>query len=259
MALSLHASLTIPFQLDSQAAFARIVSTWRDVAPALLPTRADSREPVRHEFDPDDLGEALTFWKGGVWLGRRTSPKLSANVFSMNSVHSNILIRTDAGRRTEGDLERLTLALATVTFPDFGMVHALTSAETIEALAIGRPDIMVINRNTGKASLGAGYSHQLRHGIPTLYWGNLFGPAYIELFGHDFLLAAPAPLVREEPWGIYVRLSDAPPSEETWSAFRATRDRVIEYLGADAFWPNASRTASAMRDFVPPPLPPTAT
>lgn len=254
--MTFHASLTVPFRLDSRPAFDRIVSLWRRAAPGLIPDRAESDEPVRHPFDPDNLDDALPYWLNQVWLARRRRPKVSANVYTGGRVHSSILIDVDTGGwRAFGELQRLVFELAPALRPDFGMLHALTAAEAAEARASGRPDLMIINRLSGEATLAAGYTRQLQHGLPALYWGNLFGPSYIDLFGLDRLLAAPAASVVEEPWGVYLQVSEEPPSDATYEKFRRHRDTVMTHLGVDAFWPDATQIAATMRDFTPTMLP----
>jgi hypothetical protein len=114
---------------------------------------------------------------------------------------------------------------------------------------------MVVNRLTGKATLGAGYTRQLQHGVPAIYWGNLFGPTYVDLFGRERILTAPAALVAHLPWGVYLQVSEEPPSDMTYESYRRRRDTIMSHLGAEAFWPNASRIARAMRDFSPSMLP----
>lgn len=254
--VTFHSSLTIPFRLDSASAFERIISTWREVAPGLLPTHAQSDEPVRHVFNPDDLDDGFQFWMNQFWFARRKSPRLSADVLTGGFTHSYIGVDIErSGRATLDELQRLLLALAAVVRPDYGMLHALSAPEIAEARTSGRPDLMTINRISGKSSIGAGYAKQLAKGIPTLFWGNLFGPPYVDLIGRERLLAAPAAIVREETWGVYMQVSEDPPSDDTWATFRARRNSLMAYLGRDAFFPGATRIASTMHDFMPPPLP----
>lgn len=52
-------------------------------------------------------------------------------------------------------------------------------------------------------------THLLRHWLPDVFWGTVFGPAYVRLFGKERLLSAPAYLVEDiGPEMVYVQLTE---------------------------------------------------
>jgi hypothetical protein len=66
----------------------------------------------------------------------------------------------------------------------------------------------------------------------------LFGTPYIQMFGRDRLLTAPAHLIRETESGhIIIQLSESLYDLETdYPRVATIRDRVIDHLGSDAFF-----------------------
>lgn len=80
-------------------------------------------------------------------------------------------------------------------------------------------------------------THQLAFGLPTLAWRTYFGPMYIRHFGKERLLSAPAYAAKEvHPDVISIQLTESIQAiDSDWERFHATRQRVIEHLGADSF------------------------
>jgi hypothetical protein len=135
-----------------------------------------------------------------------------------------------------------------VTETEYGMVHVLCQHERIEATAQGRSDIDGDDRLGADASWG--FTVQLRTGLPTLYWRNLFGRPYVELFGRERLASAPANSVVERPWGFELQLTPRPPDDASYANYRAVRERVIEHLSRGAFGVDrAQPRASLVPDF----------
>src|SRR5581483_7850947 len=73
--------------------------------------------------------------------------------------------------------------------------------------------------------------------LPDVYWLNVFGPSYVDLFGRDRLLSVPVGEAREiRSELIALRLSSKPcelVEEPTY--MRATREAIKNHLGRDAF------------------------
>lgn len=248
--MSLYGSLTAAYDLGDRAGFDRIMDAWEAAAPWLLPTRAGITEPVRQPFDLADREAAAGTWDSLQWIARRAKPQLEAIVMPSTRVHSTLSIRVRSGNdRLLADFVALILALADATSPVFGVIHRLTSAEVADARLVRRPDLMVINRLTGDATLGIGYTRQLEHGIPSLYWQTLLGRPYVELFGTQRILDAPASQVRHTGWGMILQLTESAPTDASWPEFRARRDAVADQLGRAAFWPDASLIPPEITDY----------
>ena len=76
----------------------------------------------------------------------------------------------------------------------------------------------------------------LRKHLPGIYWANFFGPRYIEFFGEDRLMSAPAHEVR---WlgdaGILLLVSESP-FDYGKPDVKEAEQAVVEHLGPDAFF-----------------------
>ncbi|MCK7473646.1 MAG: hypothetical protein MZV49_09205 [Rhodopseudomonas palustris] len=81
-------------------------------------------------------------------------------------------------------------------------------------------------------------THRLRKYLPDLYWGTVFGPAYVRHFGKDRLLSSPA--FKVEEWGnemVYIQLSEnLLDLRSDRDGVRKEADRVKEHLGLDSFF-----------------------
>ncbi|MCA9686853.1 MAG: hypothetical protein KC457_32105 [Myxococcales bacterium] len=75
----------------------------------------------------------------------------------------------------------------------------------------------------------------------------IFGRPYVELFGRDTLLNAPAHVARELPTGqILIQLTeDLRDLETDYPRVAAVREHVKDHLGRDAFWSPAMATYRA--------------
>ena len=82
------------------------------------------------------------------------------------------------------------------------------------------------------------YTHTLRHWLPDLYWGTVFGKAYVDMFGLDCLLSAPAYEVKQlSDEAVYLQLSpNLQDLHDDFDAVQAVRDAVKDHLGRDAFF-----------------------
>jgi hypothetical protein len=97
--------------------------------------------------------------------------------------------------------------------------------------------VMLVNPLKGIYHLTVS-THVLIRYIPDIYWGNVFGKPFIELFGRDRLMSAPAYSVREiGPDCIYLQLS--PNIEDVvadYEAFDRAREIVKQHLNSNAFF-----------------------
>jgi len=78
--------------------------------------------------------------------------------------------------------------------------------------------------------------NDLRRHLPGIYWANFFGPRYVEFFGEDRMMSAPAHEVR---WlgdaGILLLVSESPFDYDDPDV-KATEQAVVEHLGPEAFF-----------------------
>lgn len=214
----------------------KILRAWRDVAPELFPELLDSQEPMRERITPETIETSRASRFGPTWYAIRKRPRLYAHLMRAARDHGTLSVsaydRTDVPV-VAGRIAELIDSWSAVTEPDYGMVHVLCEPERIEASALGRGDIDGDDRLGADASWG--FTAQLRTGLPTLYWRNLFGRPYVQLFGRGRLASAPAHAVIERPWGYVLQLTPRPPDEASYPEYRAVRERVIDHLGRGAF------------------------
>ncbi len=74
--------------------------------------------------------------------------------------------------------------------------------------------------------------------LPTLWWMTVFGKPYVEMFGEEKILSAPAFRVEKVRTGQFlVQLTQKPEDVgENFPKVQAVRDAVIDHLGHDAFF-----------------------
>jgi hypothetical protein len=118
---------------------------------------------------------------------------------------------------------------------DFACVTMLTPEE----IRAGRANKTVwpLDRK-GKELMFAIYSQFLQKCIPDVYWITVFGEPYIEIFGRESLLAAPA--FRTEALDDGRVLLQITPTLDDVAVnpieFSAKKGRIKEFLGAEAFF-----------------------
>jgi hypothetical protein len=72
--------------------------------------------------------------------------------------------------------------------------------------------------------------------IPGIFWGNYFGPFYVDWFGRDKFKTLPSVYKEEMPdGGIFFTIANSPFDWNTEEA-RQVADSVKKHLGADAFF-----------------------
>lgn len=244
--LLLHGSIAIPRPINGGTDFVRLLSVWSTTAPSLLPTHADDHEPVEHAFDASRPREYLDAWRSSpLWLARRTRPSVSFSVHGALGRTNSTMHISIPGRDAPALIEitaRLVIALAQDFEADLAVVHTLCEAERLEAVATRRPDVYTVNRRTGLADMGLGFSVPTsRDGLASLYWTNYFGPRLEQFFGREVLAAAGWEELERVGSGVLAHVAKAPPTDDTWQAFRSRRDQIIDRLGRSAFYPEATR------------------
>lgn len=81
-------------------------------------------------------------------------------------------------------------------------------------------------------------THVLRHWLPDIFWGTVFGPPYVALFGKDRLLSAPVAVAEEIGEDmVYIQLTDGVADVANDPAGMALRRKAFkDYIGVDAFF-----------------------
>jgi hypothetical protein len=249
---SLILGVLSPFRLDDAASSRSLLETWRAVAPELFPTHLDDREPPRQRLDLAVVSDLLAD-DHGSWMARRARPHVEATLMPGWHVHGRlwILVKPQRVPVALGRLAELADELTQLLRADYGLVHAVTEREISAAHSSGRSDVVVVQHNPFYAELSTAFTKELAHGLPTMYWRNYFGKPYVDMFGLHRLRALPVHSVVERGGAVIIQLTESPPSEDSWPEFEAARDRAIDSLGSEAFWPQGKRSPASFEKFKP--------
>ncbi|MCE5324307.1 hypothetical protein LLG46_13485 [bacterium] len=237
MVREIEMDILTPRRLMSKEDGREVLDLLCKTSPNLIPEKWGTYEPIRTPFDPADYGPALSDW-GNVFLWKRRQPKTEGSVWSAWSVRKktgSIMVTVDAAKADVAGLIRLLEMSAPGLTPHFAYIHMLTEQD----IDIGRLNDTVGCLDPERQRYGlcvTGY--QLEKYIPELYWVTVFGKPYVELFGLDRLLCAPAPVVREIGGGcVYIQLSDSIYDlENDYQSVNNTRLAVKKHLDSNAFF-----------------------
>jgi hypothetical protein len=218
-------------QLTSLSEGQQLLVALEKLGPFFRPERFGRWEPVRKPYDREG---ALKQWSWCMLFEKR-KPRLSTSIFGLLGPTPNLSSVSTRGSFTEVMLPLLANACLELAKPFdcvFGYVHSLTSLD----FSRGRQSqtIMISAQHVGLL-IGA---QQLERFLPDVYWGTLFGSAYIDLFGRERLLSAPCFKAEEvSPQLIYLqmteKLSDCLKKPDEVDAVRA---RVRAHLDCNAIF-----------------------
>lgn len=207
-----------------------------NVYPDIAPEKYGLCEPLREQFDPSNLEPILQNWRSMLFWKRR-KPKVEGMVspsWGRGHRHGHIGVTIDASNANVSKLVRFVQEASSRLGADFAFMHSLTEPDTL----IGRATDTLggLGRREGYRVLMSG--HKLEKYIPDLYWATVFGGVYIEHFGRERLLSAPAHIVKELPGGsIYLQLSESIFDLETdYEKVDAVRKMVKEHLNNNSFF-----------------------
>jgi hypothetical protein len=220
-------------------------------------------EPLRRRFDAEQLDVALECWGHRVFMTQRKESQASMMVSFQNASkfnHSSVAYFNFplAGIHELPSLRLLLHELSEAFAADYAMAHILTRHELSERMlqiaqrvtSWPEPPIETIMARMRRRVDREGYArvlwglealkvntHQLQQCLPNLFWLNVFGPPYTNLFGLKRLMDAPCNAVDQLPYGgvsltLTRSLVDDPLE---WNAYSAARERCKSHLGADAF------------------------
>lgn len=247
----IHVELFTPSQLkDPQEGRALLDAISRHV-PSWMPERYGQTQPLRHVYDPE---QAERFWEQSDGLMFRNARGTVTGETDVRMGPWDILSKitlTGLATRTELDSGGIGAFLAdcgTSLDLSYGMVHIFTEKQAEEYyrawFELPPPGDRVKTARQGT----------FPYGLRDLYWANVFGPPYTELFGADRLRTAPAAVVTElRPGYFYVQVTSAISDLYDPGAvprYQAARDAIKEHLGSDCFYqpgPAAPRRAPAWR------------
>ncbi|WP_157125654.1 hypothetical protein [Pandoraea norimbergensis] len=228
-----------PLTLTSERDFLDVVQTFCNFLPEICPEKWGWWEPLDRRFDGDDVTSLVP--DGGncqtVYWQRKRQPKAegSFNVrwhsksSKVEDTHSKIGFSFELGRVQQESLVAYLKNASIRTKADFSFVDVLTP---------GYRDFAVESESAPYGDRFMVVTHLLRHWLPDVFWGTVFGPPYVRLLGKDRLLTAPAFLVEElGPETIYVQLTERlEDAVEDSAKIQASRELFKRHLRSNAFF-----------------------
>lgn len=233
----IHADSTIlltPSFRDS-ASFGDLIENFLETSPEFRPQYWGEGEPINLELDiagvRDFLGDNRNeiLWKrksppkGWGHFKKRTYP-LRGPQFAIHGMQ--VVVEKSSG------IDALIDYLKQLV-PRFGVEYAFCDSMAAEYKMIG-----FANGFAPTAGNIMVYTHTLSRALPDVLWSQIFGPAYVRLFGLERLLTAPA--YRVEQLGdevVYLQLSESLfDVHERYAEVDAVRQRVKEHLGDNIFF-----------------------
>jgi hypothetical protein len=226
-------------KIDSVESGKCMMNSLCESAPEFLPEKIGNCEPLRDSFDSQRFTELWT----DPFLWKHKKPRCEGSAWFHSSVlHSNLhLDLLPSHGKPQFDyvqaMARLLNNWTQLLRPDFGYVHLLSATEIAAEKATKLGTVTALDPANRRHCLTV-TSHTLKKYIPELYWVTVFGAPYVELFGRERLINAPAFLAEEIADGIVqLQLTKDIEDLESRPEEVARRRMVIkEYLGSDAFF-----------------------
>lgn len=240
-------------RIDDPVVGAQIMRTLLTVLPEFRPIRYGEVEPDDSWWTDDLLERMESVWPRPLGFAFEGADGTLGDMVSIagNHIHSSLLLNAPAAGPDDDRALRFLTTLADLVGAEFGLIHRFDRREasraadnrTLTGMSSGDPVFIVT-------------SHNLKRGIPDIYWTTLFGRRYVDMFGRERLLTAPAANVELFPAG-YALLQTSQLSGDVVQLdgpFGAARGRIIEHLGREAFYdpqrPDAEKVTPAFDDTI---------
>lgn len=227
----IHARIYTPNMMAKPQDFFTRLRNFCDFFPEMIPEKCGFWSPLKIKFSPDIIETLIPDDRGGaadtLWCQRLKKPRYQG-CFSP-SYHGQLHSTEYIG-------------------PEFNQINQITLISYVKNTAVKfGADLAIIDANKGKEPnprIIDGWNditpttHVLKHWLPDMYWGVVFGQAYVELWGLDHLLETPAYLVEKlSDNAVYIQLS--PSIQDVFEKTKEIdqlRENVKYHLGHDAFW-----------------------
>ncbi|GBF52112.1 hypothetical protein LPTSP4_36500 [Leptospira ryugenii] len=203
--------------------------TMEEFIPELLPTKINTHEPVNKDFCLDSPEEFKKYWRTIIWFQKsrimegsiyiktwrknHTSFKIEIKLKQMKSQERLLNFFEEASKRLHSDLSVLQYPLKEE--------HPFRIESESDSIGWEGAILAPI---------------RLRKFLPDLYSCQVFGKSYVDLFGMEKLLSAPAPVVKKlSKDQVYLQLSKNL-EKINYEELEENRKLVKKHLGEDAFF-----------------------
>ena len=181
-----------PLLLTSREDGRDILELWQTHIPELLPDYYGNWEPIDRPFDRQNVEAALDPWKG-PFLSIKKRPRVDAHVWMRKSaqqqLHATLIFSAEPKLAPSDRLLEFLKAASVRIRADFACLNLMTQAE----FQHGRSNKTA--RATDKQGKNLFFflaSIDLKQRVPDLYWATVLGAPYLDMFGKDSILSAPA-------------------------------------------------------------------
>jgi hypothetical protein len=208
----------------------------------LLPQKYDSREPERYVFEANNLAKLFEIWASDTgWLSlKRQKPFLWWMLIQnwryrehrqFNQIMSGFDERYFA--KEDNVVKLLSCAKRLYVWGNMTYGYICHEQDWSRKNYFGIPTKVASGKTVSTGGL------DLREGLPGIYWANLFGPIYVDFFGREKFLTAPAYHKEELPDGGFLLLTAPSPLDYGRPEVQALEEALIDHLGRDAFFEKA--------------------
>jgi len=216
---------------DDIDSFMALVTHFVEMLPEYAPEYWNLVEPINKPFDLAELRELMPLpgynydflWK------RKSKPKgwgrfFKSKVTSRCTSHAGHSLNLKAERNS---IEKLTNYLRS-TSTRFGVEYAFCDSMVTE----------YIEWNSMTSGVHGLFSTGLTRWLPDLRWAQVFGPAYVRLFGLEKLLSTPAYKIEQlGPETVYLQLSESIfDLHENYDAVDTERQKIKAHLDDNIFF-----------------------
>jgi len=228
-----------PFSFRRSDEFLDAVRTFCESLPELSPEKWGWWEPLDRDFDCRDLAQ-LVHANGNcetVAWERRKRPKATGSFRvrwrskspRVRDTHAKVTCTVELGQVNQDSLVAYLKRSSLRTEADFAFFDALSEPYK---------DFAFESKSAPYRNFFIVTTHLLRHWLPDVFWGTVFGPAYVRLFGKERLLTAPAYVVEElGPEMVYIQLTEQ--IEDTvndYEKIQSSRQLFKNHLQSNAFF-----------------------
>ncbi|MEN8976496.1 hypothetical protein [Acinetobacter baumannii] len=227
----IYSKIFTPNMLRDPQEFFKRIHHYCNSFPEMLPEKYGFWEPLKIPFSPDIIEKMIPNDRGGaadrLLCQRLKKPRYQGSFWPSlhGETHSEEYLTSEF---TQIDQHKLINYLKTTTL-QFNADLAI-----IDANRHSEPQLGIKEGWRGVTP----FSHELKHWLPDMYWGTVFGKPYVDLFGLECLLSTPAYKVEKlSDDAVYIQLT-----EQVQDIFEKTehvdeqREIVKHHLGSDAFW-----------------------
>ncbi len=230
----IHCKIYTPIMLRNPQDFFMRVHHYCDHFSDMLPEKCGFWSPLKISFTPEMIESLIPEDRGGaadrLYCQRLKKPRCHVQ-FSPSSIHgkshSEEYICAELGQVDQNKLIEYIKETTVKYMADLAIIDANRGKEPDPLIIEGWRDITPITL-------------QLKHWLPDMYWGVVFGKPYVDLFGLNILMSVPAYRVEKlSDHAVYIQLSEFVDDVfEKRDYIDEQREILKQHLGNDAFWSN---------------------